>query len=69
MDELSLFEIPNCDISVKMGSVVSTVEEIEENELLKRFASADPISDNDPFWNKLFSFNFNVDQLNRLVSV
>lgn len=52
-----------------MGSVVSTVEEIEENELLKRFASADPISDNDPFWNKLFSFNFNVDQLNRLVGV
>lgn len=48
-----------------MGSMVSTVEELEENELLKRLASTDSVIDNDPYWNKLFSFNFNVDQLNR----
>lgn len=52
-----------------MGSVVSSVEELEENDLLKKLASTESINENDPFWNKLFSFNFNVEQLDRLVIV
>lgn len=51
-----------------MGSVVSTVEDLEENELLKKLASTESIVDNDPYWNKLFSFNFNMEQMNRSVS-
>jgi hypothetical protein len=50
-----------------MGSMVSSVEQLEENELLKKLASTESIIDNDPFWNKLFSFNFNVEQMNKNV--
>ncbi|KAI6197392.1 hypothetical protein M3Y94_01218600 [Aphelenchoides besseyi] len=50
-----------------MGAVISSVEELEESDLLKRLAGAESISDNDPFWNKLFSFNFNLDQFNKNV--
>ncbi|KAI6183490.1 Dymeclin [Aphelenchoides bicaudatus] len=35
-----------------MGSVVSSLDELEENELLKKLASTESINDNDPFWNK-----------------
>jgi hypothetical protein len=52
-----------------MGSMVSSVEELEESELLKKLASTESINENDPFWNKLFSFNFNVEQLDRLVNL
>lgn len=50
----------------RMGSVISLEEgDIKTNELLKRLAEKEPISDNDPYWNKLFSFNFNIQQLSR----
>lgn len=51
-----------------MGSVISLEEgNIEENEILKRLSKTDSISENDPYWNKLFSFNFNIKQLNRFI--
>ncbi|KAI6242223.1 Dymeclin [Aphelenchoides fujianensis] len=50
-----------------MGAAISTVEELEESDLLKRLAGPELISDNDPFWNKLFSFNFNLEQFDRNV--
>ncbi|KAI6242101.1 Dymeclin [Aphelenchoides fujianensis] len=50
-----------------MGAAISTVEELEESDLLKRLAGPESISDNDPFWNKLFSFNFNLEQFDRNV--
>lgn len=49
-----------------MGAVISLENgDVKTNELLRRLSGADPISDNDPYWNKLFSFNFNVSQWSR----
>ncbi|KAI1718559.1 dyggve-Melchior-Clausen syndrome protein [Ditylenchus destructor] len=49
-----------------MGSVVSSEnEDIKQNEILKKLSGTETISDNDPYWNKLFSFNFNIDQCGR----
>jgi len=48
-----------------MGTVISTESNIKENELLVRLSGKEPISDNDPFWNKLFSFNFTIDETKR----
>lgn len=48
-----------------MGTVISTESNIRENELLVRLSGKESISDNDPFWNKLFSFNFTIDETKR----
>uniref|UniRef100_A0A915HYW4 Dymeclin n=1 Tax=Romanomermis culicivorax TaxID=13658 RepID=A0A915HYW4_ROMCU len=41
-----------------MGAQISTSTKLNENELLRKFCGLEPISDNDPFWNQLLSFNF-----------
>lgn len=41
-----------------MGSAISSSEKLADNEFLKRFVGLEPITDNDPFWNQLLSFNF-----------
>jgi hypothetical protein len=48
-----------------MGTVISTESNLKENEILNRLSGAQAISDNDPFWNKLFSFNFTIDESKR----
>ena len=48
-----------------MGTVISTESNLKENEILIRLSGTQPISDNDPFWNKLFSFNFTIDESKR----
>uniref|UniRef100_A0AC34F4J0 Dymeclin n=1 Tax=Panagrolaimus sp. ES5 TaxID=591445 RepID=A0AC34F4J0_9BILA len=48
-----------------MGTVISTESNLKENEILNRLSSNQVISDNDPFWNKLFSFNFTIDESKR----
>ena len=50
-----------------MGTAISSIEALEDNELLKRLCDAEPISDNDPLFNKLFSFNFNLEQQDKYV--
>lgn len=51
-----------------MGTVIST-ENVGDlptkNEPLKLLAGQEQINCNDPRWNKLFSFNFNLDQRNK----
>ncbi|CAD5211084.1 unnamed protein product [Bursaphelenchus okinawaensis] len=44
-----------------MGTVISTVDDIAECELLKKLCDKENIDENDPFWNKLFSFNIHLD--------
>ncbi|KGL79410.1 Dymeclin [Tinamus guttatus] len=41
-----------------MGANSSSISELPENEYLKKLSGAEPISENDPFWNQLLSFNF-----------
>lgn len=48
-----------------MGAVVSSETNIRENELLRKLVGEQPISDNDPLWNKMFSFNMKIDELSR----
>jgi hypothetical protein len=51
-----------------MGAVVSAENIVElstTNEPLKLLAGQEQMNCNDPRWNKLFSFNFNLDQRNR----
>jgi hypothetical protein len=48
-----------------MGTVISHESNLQENELLIRLSGTEEISDNDPFWNKLFSFNFTIDESKR----
>ncbi|KAL7080052.1 hypothetical protein ACQ4LE_000580 [Meloidogyne hapla] len=53
-----------------MGAVISNenLGEISlQNELLQRLAGRIPLNSNDPYWNKLFSFNFNLDQQNKKI--
>lgn len=55
-----------------MGAVISidNISEIPlQNELLQRLAGRISLNSNDPYWNKLFSFNFNLDQQNRFVHI
>jgi len=40
-----------------MGANYSGIESLKKNEYLGRLADQEPISDNDPFWNQLLSFN------------
>ncbi|XP_072216073.1 dymeclin isoform X2 [Excalfactoria chinensis] len=41
-----------------MGANSSSITELPENEYLKKLSGAEPISENDPFWNQLLSFSF-----------
>ncbi|XP_061414368.1 dymeclin [Lethenteron reissneri] len=41
-----------------MGAQSSSISELTDNEYLRRLASAEPVSHNDPFWNQLLSFSF-----------
>ncbi|KAM9168106.1 dymeclin-like [Mergus octosetaceus] len=41
-----------------MGANSSSISELPENEYLKKLSGAEPISENDPFWNQLLSFSF-----------
>uniref|UniRef100_A0A914DUU8 Dymeclin n=1 Tax=Acrobeloides nanus TaxID=290746 RepID=A0A914DUU8_9BILA len=48
-----------------MGAVISSETDINSNELLKKLVGEKPISDNDPLWNQMFSFNMNLmDEIN-----
>ncbi|EYC15389.1 hypothetical protein Y032_0037g3494 [Ancylostoma ceylanicum] len=44
-----------------MGGRISSETNIAENSPLKRFTGEEAISDNDPFWNNLLSFNLKID--------
>ncbi len=50
-----------------MGGVISASTKLADNELLKKFSGLQPITDNDPFWNQLLSFNMKIDLTNRYV--
>nr|XP_044998769.1 dymeclin isoform X2 [Jaculus jaculus] len=41
-----------------MGSNSSRISDLLENEYLKKLSGTESISENDPFWNQLFSFSF-----------
>ncbi|XP_054254221.1 dymeclin isoform X2 [Indicator indicator] len=41
-----------------MGANSSSISDLPENEYLKKLSGAEPISENDPFWNQLLSFSF-----------
>ncbi|XP_044287041.1 dymeclin isoform X2 [Varanus komodoensis] len=43
-----------------MGANSSSINELPENEYLKRLSGQEVISENDPFWNQLLSFSFNT---------
>ncbi|NXK86133.1 DYM protein, partial [Formicarius rufipectus] len=43
-----------------MGANSSSISELPENEYLKKLSGAEPISENDPFWNQLLSFSFST---------
>ncbi|CAH2296732.1 dymeclin [Pelobates cultripes] len=43
-----------------MGANSSTINELSENEYLKKLSGTESISENDPFWNQLLSFTFNT---------
>ncbi|KAK6054217.1 hypothetical protein COOONC_08278 [Cooperia oncophora] len=44
-----------------MGGVISSDTPIAKNVPLQRFTGTDPITDIDPFWNNLLSFNLKID--------
>nr|XP_048275109.1 dymeclin [Myodes glareolus]XP_048275110.1 dymeclin [Myodes glareolus] len=41
-----------------MGSNSSSISDLPKNEYLKKLSGTESISENDPFWNQLFSFSF-----------
>ncbi|XP_036061116.1 dymeclin [Onychomys torridus] len=41
-----------------MGSNSSRISDLPENEYLKKLSGTESVSENDPFWNQLFSFSF-----------
>ena len=41
-----------------MGAQLSASAKLGQNEFLRRFTGLEPISDNDPFWNQMLSFNW-----------
>ncbi|KAM4707193.1 dymeclin [Discoglossus pictus] len=43
-----------------MGANSSTINELSDNEYLKKLSGTEAISENDPFWNQLLSFTFNT---------
>ncbi|MFH4975115.1 hypothetical protein AB6A40_001824 [Gnathostoma spinigerum] len=48
-----------------MGGVLTLEDNLEENQCLRQFVGLEPISDNDPFWNRLLSYNLKINALNR----
>uniref|UniRef100_A0A1I7X2R1 C2 domain-containing protein n=1 Tax=Heterorhabditis bacteriophora TaxID=37862 RepID=A0A1I7X2R1_HETBA len=57
-----------------MGGTISAETNVAENPQLLKLTALEIISDNDPFWNSLFSFNLKIDdddiklsQCNKLV--
>ncbi|CAD6192580.1 unnamed protein product [Caenorhabditis auriculariae] len=44
-----------------MGGIISAETPIGENVYLKKLSGLEPISDNEPFWNTLLSFNLKID--------
>ncbi|OBS70152.1 hypothetical protein A6R68_01309, partial [Neotoma lepida] len=42
----------------KMGSNSSRISDLPKNEYLKKLSGTESVSENDPFWNQLFSFSF-----------
>lgn len=51
-----------------MGSVITKETVLEDNVYLKKLSGLEPIDDNEPFWNKLLSFNLKFDDDNEFVS-
>ncbi|KAL1773454.1 hypothetical protein HispidOSU_005120 [Sigmodon hispidus] len=43
-----------------MGSNSSSISDLPRNEYLKKLSGTESISENDPFWNQLFSFSFSA---------
>lgn len=43
-----------------MGSNSSRISDLPKNEYLKKLSGTESISENDPFWNQLFSFSFSA---------
>lgn len=43
-----------------MGSQFSSITSVNKNEYLNKLIDVEHISDMDPFWNQLLSFNFNL---------
>jgi len=43
-----------------MGIACSSISQLHDNEYLKRLASKQTVSENEPFWNQLFSFNLHL---------
>ncbi|CAH7089301.1 Dym [Phodopus roborovskii] len=41
-----------------MGANSSSISDLPKNEYLKKLSGTESISENDPFWNQLFSFSF-----------
>ncbi|KAK0393027.1 hypothetical protein QR680_000022 [Steinernema hermaphroditum] len=50
-------------LTTPMGGVISSSADVANNQWIRRLAGLQPISDNDPFWNQLFSFNYAVDEM------
>ncbi|KAL6082104.1 hypothetical protein STEG23_003733, partial [Scotinomys teguina] len=42
----------------KMGSNSSRISDLPKNEYLRKLSGTESVSENDPFWNQLFSFSF-----------
>lgn len=42
----------------KMGSNSSRISDLPKNEYLQKLSGTESVSENDPFWNQLFSFSF-----------
>lgn len=43
-----------------MGSNSSKISDLPKNEYLKKLSGPEAVSENDPFWNQLFSFSFSA---------
>lgn len=43
-----------------MGANSSTINELSENDYLKKLSGSEAISENEPFWNQLLSFTFST---------
>lgn len=43
-----------------MGSNSSKISDLPKNEYLKKLSGPESVSENDPFWNQLFSFSFSA---------
>ena len=48
-----------------MGGIISSEAAVVENAHLRKLTGLEPVSDNDPFWNILLSFNLKIDETDR----